>query len=252
VVIAPDDAAVRDAALGVLAELSGASRLSVPVLEQSIYEAESESIEIAAVRDPLSLQSVSSVGIAASEPEREAAPAVQPGPWQAGLDALGWTLDDTRWGDLPDLLGRFAPVKQVIESAGERRLVRSSSGRERLICGFPDLHRADSKVLSVGVGQNIDGEDVLEILALHRHPSPTGTCTTVGAWTPAADLLSAPVCEERSGRAPSEGGDLFAVDGNSVYLQRGQQVIAWDGSRAVEQGSPSQALATLALRWSQR
>jgi len=250
VVVAPDDALVRDAALGVLADVSGASRLSVPVLERPTVELESAEVEVVADEPPL--RRVGTVGLAAGAPESASAPEERQGPWKAALDALGWTLDDTRWGDLPDLLGRFAPVRQVVESAGERRVARASDGRERLVCGFPDLRRADAKVLSVGVGQNIDGDDVLEILALHRHPSPTGTCTTLGAWTPAADLLSRPVCEQRAGRATDEGGDLFAVEGRTVYLQRGKRVIAWDGNREVVQGSPSQALATLALRWSQR
>ena len=192
VVIAPDDAAVRDAALGVLAEVSGASRLSVPVLENIVHDAELESTEIDTVSDDHSLRRVSSVGIGAGAPAPQPAPAGRAAPWQAALDTLGWTVDDTRWGELPDLLGRFAPVRQIIESAGERRLLHTGDGQQRIICGFPDLHRAESKVLSVGVGRNIDGDNVLEILALHRHPSPTGTCTDLGSWTPSGDLLSAP------------------------------------------------------------
>jgi len=250
VVVAPDDAAVRDAALGVLAEVSGASRLSVPVLER-LPPVSSEAVIDEPSESP-PLRTVGAVGLAADTPASVAPPSERRGPWQAALDALGWTLDDTRWGDLPPLLGRYAPVQQVVESAGERRVARAADGRERLICGFPDLRRPEAKVLSIGVSQNIDGDDILEVFALHRHPSATGTCTTLGAWTPAADLMAGPVCEARAGRAPPEGGDLFAVDGRTVYLLRGKRVVGWNGNRVEPQGTASQALATLVLRWSQR
>jgi hypothetical protein len=102
------------------------------------------------------------------------------------------------------------------------------------------------------VVHDLDGHDAFEVLALHRHPSPTGTCTPSGRSTPASDLLPGPVCVAHTGRAPSAGGELFAVEGRTVYLKRGTAVFAWDGRQERTMGTTSQALASLVLRWSNR
>lgn len=261
VLIAPDDAAVRDAALGLLSDLSGADRVSVPALD-------TESLltvipaEMLLEDDSIPPEPYESAG---TEPPRVAAvstnlPAssVAPRPgaartpvWQQALDHLGWRLDHERWGQLPDALNRMAPVRQVLASAGERRLVLSSDGKTRLACGFPDLRRADSKVLTIGFERDWEGNDVLEVLALHRHPNPTGTCTEAGVWTPASNLTIGPVCEARTGRVPPGKGELFAVEGGTVYLRRGSSVVAWDGRIEQPMGRTTQTLASLVLRWSQ-
>jgi hypothetical protein len=262
VLVAPDDAAVRDAALGLLAALSGADRLSVPVLDtesiiavspsEVIFDDDSDAPEVeAGSSDAPAL--VSEITTTAPKPTVATAPAPTQIPtWQQALDHLGWRLDRERWGQLPDELARMAPVRQILASAGERRLVKAEDGKSRVACGFPDLRRADAKVITIGIETDWEGRPVFELLALHRHPRPTGTCTPAGAWTPASDLLSAPVCEDRTGRAAPDGGDLFAVDGAVVHLRRGQTVVAWDGRDDRLMGTASQALASLVLRWSQR
>ena len=47
-------------------------------------------------------------------------------------------------------------------------------------------------------------------------------------------------------------GELFALDGESVWVQRGRRVYRWDGSRERDDGNPKQMLASLVLRWSNR
>ncbi len=262
VLVAPDDAAVRDTALGVLSELSGASRLSVPALDNTpvvtvspsevVFEEDSDAP--GTIGDPeLAPPRVAQVATTVPPPAsaRLPAPDAQPG-WSRALEGLGWRLDRDRWGQLPEELSRLAPVRQVLASAGERRLVLSDDGIARVACGFPDLRRADAKVLVVSIETDLDGNDAVGVLALHRSPSPTGTCSPAGTWTPASDLLPGPVCVNHTGRAPAIGGELFAVDGRTVYLKRGRAVVAWDGRNEQPMGTTSQALASLVLRWSQR
>jgi len=256
VLVAPDDAAVRDAALGVLSELSGASRLSVPALNlvssaEHLVDDDTDGPDD--IEEDDTPPRATHIGIAHEAPT----PASGDLPtgttaWQRALDALGWRLDPDRWGQLPDALGRVAPVRQVLASAGERRLVLAEDGVQRVVCGFPDLRRPESKVVSVAVVPDLDGQDSFEVLALHRHPRATGTCTPGGVWTDASDLLPGPVCVTRTGRAPAIGGELFAVDGRTVYLKRGRSVVAWDGRDERPMGTTSQALSSLVLRWSSR
>ena len=263
VLVAPDDAAVRDASLGVLSELSGASRISVPAFDaeshvpvpyrEALLDEDSEGPASWEDTPETIAPRTARVGLATAAPEAAAAPAV-PGTtgWRRVTEELGWHVDPNRWGELPHALTRMAPVRQVLAAAGERRRVVAPDGVERVVCGFPDLQRPESKVVSVAVVADLDGQDSLELLALHRHPSPTGTCAPAGTWTPASDLLPGPVCVTRTGRAPAIGGDLFAVDGRTVYLKRGRAVVEWDGREERAMGSTSQALASLVLRWSQR
>ncbi|MEC7948637.1 MAG: hypothetical protein VX265_13815, partial [Myxococcota bacterium] len=91
------------------------------------------------------------------------------GGWSAGLAALGGQLDTDAWPALPEGLARIAPVRNVLESAGQIGLVT----REEVTWvafGFPDLRRADSKVLLVR-----EGDPQPEVIALHRHPQRVGT-----------------------------------------------------------------------------
>ena len=261
VLVAPDDAAVRDAALGLLSELSGADRVSVPALDtESILavapaemllddDSDAPGLSEPEPHAPARVSSVTTTAPAASH--QTAKPSTHATIWQQALESLGWRLDHERWGQLPDALNRMAPVRQVLASAGERRLILSDDGKVRLACGFPDLRRADSKVLAISIEQDWQGRDVLEVLVLHRHPNPTGTCTEAGTWTPASNLMAGPLCEDRTGKASDAGGEIFAVEGRTVYLRRGSRVFAWDGRSEQAMGTTSQALASLVLRWSQ-
>lgn len=246
ILVAPDDAAVRDAALGVLAELSGASELSLPALPAAAKPVEEPPVE--GVFDAR-VQAVEAVpSQPAPTPSPQAARQLR---WRSTALELGIVVDPDRWGTLPDLLLSFAPVREVVSQAGERRVGTDAAGHQWLVCGYPDLHRPGAKVLAVRATEDDLGDDLLEVLALHR-TTPTGTCSPQSNWTPATDRLPGPICVTRTGRAPSFGGTLFAVDGREVVLRRGDHVVSWDGRQERAMGTVGQALSTLVLRWSQR
>jgi hypothetical protein len=114
--------------------------------------------------------------------------------------------------------------------------------------GYPDLQREGSKVLLVG-----DGAPVAEVIALHRHPSLAGlTIWGSSGLLPSADSDAAQLAESRLGKAPPTDGELFAVDHDAVYLQRGGDIIRWDGRSQDRAGTEGQVIASLLLRWSQR
>lgn len=246
IMVAPDDAAVRDAALGLLSELSGASQLSV-----SSLSAPPAPPAVAESTQPEPTVATSETKVSIDTPVDAEAPEVPVPHWQAALSQLGWTLEADH-ARLPEVLGRFAPVRQVLEGAHERRRAKTKDGEERILCAYPDFRRGDAKVIAVGAVRDEDDRETVELLALHRHPMPTGTCSPSSTWTPSSDLLPGPVCVQRTGRAPSGSAQLFAVDGRTVYLRRGNEVVSWDGNKEQRMGTPSQCLASLTLRWSSR
>ena len=185
-----------------------------------------------------------------SEIETAAPPAADSAPasgWAAGLAALGATLDTDAWPALPEGLARIAPVRNVLESAGQIGRVTAEDGTKWVACGFPDLRRPSSKVLLV--------RDALphgEVIALHRYPRRVGIVARgSGAWLP-GDQAPGAVVEEVTGREAPVGGALFAVEPGQVHLSDGGRVQSWDGRRLSDSGTASQALASLVLRWSQR
>ena len=169
------------------------------------------------------------------------------GGWSAGLAALGGQLDTDAWPALPEGLARIAPVRNVLESAGQIGLVT----REEVTWvafGFPDLRRADSKVLLVR-----EGDPQPEVIALHRHPQRVGTLVFGDSpWMPTADTDPDPIARERTGRPLDAWGTLLAVEPSRVYIVRDGRVRSWDGQKERDEGTRSQALASLVLRWSQR
>lgn len=169
--------------------------------------------------------------------------------WQQGLSALCGTLERSRIAELPDVFRRLAPVRQVLESAGERRVVRVEDGTSYVACGFPDLARPGAKVLLV---RETPGGP--EIIALHRHPQRVGVCglPEKDGYLPGSDWDPEPLAAERTGAALPVWGALVALEAGAVYTQRGSRVYRWDGRRETDAGTHSQALATLVLRWSQR
>lgn len=182
---------------------------------------------------------------AAPSPEPEAPPA---NGWQAGLVALDGMLDTDAWPALPEGLARLAPVRNVLESAGQIGRVTREDGTAWVACGFPDLRRPNSKVLLVR-----EGDPQPEVIALHRHPRRVGAVVFgESPWLPAADLDPDPVAEARTGKPLPEWGTLFAVEAARVYVIRDGRVRSWDGSKEKDEGTRSQALASLVLRWSQR
>ena len=150
---------------------------------------------------------------------------------------------------LPQPIEKLAPVTNLLETAGEFAVLKLKNGVHYSLFGWPDLRRPGSKVLAVGWG-----EPLAEVLALHRYPTLTGTCIEESRgllpdrWKSVAD-----VADKVCGRAPkNEEGELFAIDGSQVWIQRGQRVFRWDGSNEKEDGNFKQALVSLMIDWSSR
>ncbi len=179
-----------------------------------------------------------------------AAPAPPPAPrgWEAALAHIGATVDRGAWGPMPEAVHRFAPVRDVLERAGERRPVQDDHGRRWTAFGFPDLRRAGSKVLLVR-----ETDALIEIIALHRAPARVGVCGDRDeAWLPPSSRDPGPVSVELVGARPPGWGRLFALEGDAVYVERDGRIHRWDGRRETPVGTIGQALASLVLRWSQR
>ena len=182
--------------------------------------------------------------------ERMDAPPIASG-WEAGLRNLHGTIERTQ-PEIPEALSRMQPVVDVLNSAGTRAVVRLADGREYGAWGFPDLARRNSKVLLVR-----EAEPIAEVIALHRWPGLAGLCADEGGVLPDATLALASFTEDRTGRAYEGPGQLFAVDGSTVWISHQRRVFKWDGTRTAAQAQASaeplsSALATLVLSWAGR
>lgn len=171
--------------------------------------------------------------------------------WEAGLRSLHGAIERGQ-PEIPEALLRMQPVVDVLNSAGTRAVVRLPDGREYGAWGFPDLARRSSKVLLVR-----EAEPVAEVIALHRWPNLVGLCADEGGVLPDATLALASFTEDRCGRAYEGPGQLFAVEGKTVWIEHQRKVFKWDGSttpaRAQAAAEPvSSALGTLILIWSGR
>ncbi|MFT5681352.1 MAG: molybdopterin biosynthesis enzyme MoaB [Myxococcota bacterium] len=168
--------------------------------------------------------------------------------WRAGLRAIGGRLDGEVWAEIPEDLARVAAAREILESAGQRATVAFPDGRTMAAFGFPDLTRDGSKVLLVG-----EGAPVAEVIALHRHPRLAGlTIWGSRGLLPSADADGMALAEERLGRAPPTDGELFAIDHDAIYFSRSGAIHRWDGRSQDREGTESQTIASLMLRWSQR
>ncbi len=175
----------------------------------------------------------------------EAPPPAAETAWEQALVDLGGVLARGERAELPNVLAVAAPVCEVLASAGERAVARF--GDEVYgVYGWPDLRRPNSKVLLVG-----PGEPVGEVVALHRQPTATGVCRRGGGRIWSTGRLGA-TCDEVTGADFPESGRLFAVEGDAVYVLQGNQVVSWNGRRTRPMGTPSAAMASLMLAWSQR
>lgn len=151
--------------------------------------------------------------------------------------------------DTPQSLENFAPLFDILHQAGERARLDLPNGNRFDLYGFPDLQRANSKVIAIGWG-----EPLAEVIALHRYPTQAGLCIEEKrGLMPQRDTPIADVAVAVTGRAPPDtSGELFAVDRDAIYIQRGRWVYKWDGRRERKEGNPTQTLATLAVSWHNR
>jgi hypothetical protein len=164
--------------------------------------------------------------------------------WKAGLSAIGGRIDRDQWPTIPSGLMEYPPIRNILESAGQRALVSTDDGRSFTLLGFPDLTRASSKVFL------IENRNEGEIIALHRHPGRVGILSGSGWLNP--DSESA---EELATQITGKGTaakDLLAIDSSVVFFHHKGTVHSWDGNVKKDMGSIPRAKATLLLLWSQK
>lgn len=168
--------------------------------------------------------------------------------WRAGLRALGGEVKRGAYGEIPESVERLAPAMDVLNAAGDRAVVVLPDGREYAAFGYPDLQRNASKVLLVR-----EGAPFAEVIALHRWPKRVGICVEGDdSPLPSADLDPGPVAEERTGAPYTGAGQLFAVEGGSIYVLQGKKVAQFDGRNVADGWPVASAVGTLLLHWSQR
>lgn len=188
------------------------------------------------------------VVLSAMESPVATAPPVEPpaNTWLAALQKLDGRIERGRVVELPEALEKMAAVVDVLNTAGDRAVVRFASGLVYGAWGFPDLARASSKVLLVR-----EAEPLAEIVALHRWPTLVGACAAGEGLLPSADLDPAFVAEGRLGRRPELPGELLAVEARAVWVRDGRMARRYDG--ALGEAIPlASALGSLVLDWSQR
>ncbi len=169
--------------------------------------------------------------------------------WQRAVYEVGGEVDRAIREELPQPVEALAPVLDVLHQAGDQAVLVLPSGIKYSLFGFPDLRRPSSKVLAVGWGQ-----PVCEVLVLHRYPVLTGTCIVEAhGQLPGRSADVEATCLEVTGSAPrNTAGQLFAIAGDGVWIERDRGVVHWDGRRERDVGNIKQALASLVLHWSNR
>lgn len=173
----------------------------------------------------------------------------QPSGWLRAVYEIKGEVIHGTFPELPEDIEKVSPVIDVLHTSGERGSLKLPSGRTFALFGWPNLTDKGSKVLAIA-----SGSPIAEILALHRYPVQTGTCVDeVFGLLPRRSESVTPICEAVTGRAPKDtSGQLFAVQGDGVWIQRGTRAIRWDGSKERDDGTLKQALASLVLDWSRR
>lgn len=185
--------------------------------------------------------------------QAEAAPAAEEGEvptgWLRAVYEIRGEVVRGTYPEIPEEVANIAPIVDVLHASGERGTLTLPSGRVYTLFGYPDLVSKGSKVLAIG-----DGTPVGEVLALHRYPVKTGSCVDQSfGLMPKRHEDVARVAEAVTGRVPKDAsGQLFAVQGDAVWIQRGTRAIRWDGTRERDDGTLKQVLATLVLDWSRR
>lgn len=165
--------------------------------------------------------------------------------WESGQRALGGELRRS-WPEIPEAFERLSASLDVLNSATQRAELLLADGKKLGAFAYPDFSRVESRILLIAAG-----DEWPEVIALHRHPRPVGTVVPGGSLK-LPDQEPEALSERMFGRPSPNGGDLFAVEGDALYLLRQRRVYRWDGRREQEQGTVSQTLASLMLRWTQR
>ncbi len=169
--------------------------------------------------------------------------------WKRAVYDMEGQVEIGKSPDVPQNVEDHAPMMEVLYQAGEYARLKLPNGNRVMLYGYPDLQRPNSKVILVGWG-----EPLAEVIALHRYPVQVGTCIEEArGLMPARTTDLTEISEKITGRAlSSDSGELFAVDHDTVYIQRGNTVYSWDGRKERNEGTPKQALTSMMVRWHQR
>lgn len=168
--------------------------------------------------------------------------------WKRAVYEISGEVKVGGYPELPEALGKIAPVTEVIARAGERGTLTLPSGRTYQLYGYPDLQGASSKVIAI-----TEGEPFAEIIALHRYPVLTGLLVDAGGLLPTRGSSVATTCEAVTGRAPRDtSGQVLAVQGDAVWIERNGRALRWNGGREADDGTVKQVIASALLGWAQR
>lgn len=220
---------------------------TAPVPTKSAPKPAAKPATVATVEEPAAPAAPAELVSQIRGPERPEEEVIGSG-WRAGLRAIGGVLERTSQGEIPEAIEKIAAATDVLHAAGDRAVVRLPNGHVYTAFGYPDLVRNHSKVLLVR-----DAEPFPEVVALHRWPKTVGICAEGDdGVVPSADLDPGPVAEERTGAPYTGPGQLFAVEGASIYVLQGRKVAQFDGRNVADGWPLASAVGTLLLHWSQR
>lgn len=185
---------------------------------------------------------------AAAAPAEAADSADLPSGWLRAVYEIRGEITKGTYPEIPEELEKVAPVVDTLHTSGARGTMKLPSGRTFALFGWPNLEKG-AKVLAIA-----DGSPIAEVLALHRWPAITGTCLdeAYGLGPKRSDDV-AKIAEAVCGLPPKDtSGQVFAVQGDAVWIQRGGRAFRWDGHKEKDDGTPKQVLASLVHEWVSR
>ncbi len=164
--------------------------------------------------------------------------------WSELFTDINATIDDESWPQLPEILSRVAPIRNIFEQAGSWRTIHIQENPFS-IYGFPDLHRRSSKLLLVKPQFPLP-----QIISLHNHPQRfaiglLGDCTGFLEPYRAAQIqLFEHISTDRQLLEQCVG-----IEGDRLLFLENRQFYRWNGRTKEDLGTFAQALPTLLLSW---
>jgi molybdenum cofactor guanylyltransferase len=164
--------------------------------------------------------------------------------WSELFSQIEATIDDESWPQLPEILSRAAPIRNIFEQAGSWRTIQIQESSFS-IYGFPDLHRRSSKLLLVRPQFPLP-----QIISLHNHPQRfalglLGECTGFLEPYRAAQVQ----LFERLSHDQQTLEQCVGIEGDKLLFLENRQFYRWNGHTKEELGTFAQALPTLLLSW---
>jgi molybdenum cofactor biosynthesis protein B len=161
--------------------------------------------------------------------------------WKAVLAERRMSLDRDRAVAMPSAIARTTILQTIVQRAGDQCAVIVEGEDPGVLLGWPDLIHDEARVLFVRGGRPFG-----EVTALHLPAH--GLVPREGSW------LGAPVDLELvstrwTGRPYPAEGDLFAVEGDRVYVIEAGRISSWDGETLREEGDPEEVAGRLVRGW---